>query len=153
MYPPIVYPGGEDSEKATAGFTHLTKAAILPAIQECPISFVVLRAMLGFTSPEWAYVTSQQTKTTISQGYARSLDKNIRSQPLTPLRNSPDSLERLYKLVGVAAALLQQGMPEVSVGQFHPLDKADIRNGSAGIQNLAQIGVPYAMLRYERFLG
>lgn len=150
---PVFEAGYEALKKATAGFTRLTEATIFPAIQECPISFVVLRAMLGFTPPEWAYATSQQTKTTISQGYARSIDKKIRSQPLTPLRNSPDSLERLHKLVGVAAALLRQGMPEVSARQLHRLDKADTRNGSAGIQNLAQIGVPYAMLLYERFLG
>jgi len=69
------------------------------------------------------------------------------------LRNSPDSLVCLHKLVGVAAALLQQGMPEVSASRVHRLDKADTRNGHGGIQNLAQIGVPYAILVYERFLG
>jgi hypothetical protein len=150
---PVFEAGYEALKKATAGFTNLTEVAIFSAIQECPISFVVVRAMLGFTPPEWAYIASQQTKSIITQGQVRSLDKKIRSQPLTPLRCSPDSLERLHKLVAVAVALLQQGMPEVSASQLHRLDKADTQNGSAGIRNLALFGVPYAMLLYERFLG
>ena len=37
--------------------------------------------------------------------------------------------------------------------RLHRLDKADTKTGSAGIGALAQIGVPYAMVLYERFLG
>lgn len=150
---PVFEAGYEALKKATAGFVDLTEEAIFPVIQQCPVSFIVLRAMLGFTPPEWAYVTSQHTKSEISQGYVRTLDRKIRSRPLTPLRSSPESMERLRKLVGVATSLLKQGMSAVSASQLHRFDKADTQNGSASIQNLSQIGVPYAMLLYERFLG
>ncbi len=150
---PVFEAGYEALKKATEGFACLTENAIFPVIQQCPVSFIVLRAMLGFTPPEWAYVTSQHTHSEISQGYVRTLDRKIRSQPLKPLRISPTGLDRLQKLVGAAASLLKQGMPAVSASQLHRFDKADTKNGIAGIQNLAQIGVPYAMLLYERFLG
>jgi hypothetical protein len=35
----------------------------------------------------------------------------------------------------------------------HRFDKADTRDGLASIQHVASMGVPYAMLLYERFLG
>jgi hypothetical protein len=34
--------------------------------------------MLGFTPPEWAYITSQHSTITVSQGFARTLDSNMR---------------------------------------------------------------------------
>ena len=36
---------------------------------------------------------------------------------------------------------------------LHRLDKADTKHGLASIQPLADLGVPYAMVLYERFLG
>ena len=36
---------------------------------------------------------------------------------------------------------------------LHRMDKADTRNGLASIQPMADLGVPYAMVLYERFLG
>lgn len=38
-------------------------------------------------------------------------------------------------------------------GKLHRLDKVDTRNGLASLQPIADLGVPYAMLLYERFLG
>jgi len=49
--------------------------------------------------------------------------------------------------------LLTSGVPEVDVNQLHRLDKADTRRGIQSLSNLAGMGVPYAMLLYERFLG
>ena len=37
--------------------------------------------------------------------------------------------------------------------KIHRLNKADTQQGLSGIQALAAIGIPYAMLLYERFLG
>ena len=44
-------------------------------------------------------------------------------------------------------------MPEVPPDVLHRLDKADTRDGLRSIQPLADLGVPYAMVLYERFLG
>jgi hypothetical protein len=49
--------------------------------------------------------------------------------------------------------LLQEGVPSVNSDKLHRLDKADTRSGLEGIKTLADIGAPYAMLLYERFLG
>jgi len=117
------------------------------------MTFVVLRAMLGFSPPEWAYVASHETKTDISQGFIRTLDRKIRSRPLEPLRTTAESASRIRKLVAVACQLLEKGAPGVDTNQLHRLDKADTKSGLVSIRNATQLGVPYAMLLYERFLG
>ncbi len=56
-------------------------------------------------------------------------------------------------MVQTACDLLSSSVAEVDEDQLHRLDKADTRQGVDSIKNLAAIGVPYAMLLYERFLG
>jgi hypothetical protein len=59
----------------------------------------------------------------------------------------------LQALVETACRLLTDGASEVPPGKIHRLDKADTKSGIDGLRNLAGLGVPYAMLLYERFLG
>ena len=118
-----------------------------------PISIVVLRSMLGFTPPEWGYVTTQRTGVTVSQGFARSIDRKVRMAPEIELNPGNKSFVRLKAMVDAACQLLVNGVPDVPGDQLHRLDKADTSRGVDSIQNLARIGVPYAMLLYERFLG
>jgi hypothetical protein len=61
--------------------------------------------------------------------------------------------ERIMALVETACHLLSEGVPEVEADQLHRLDKADTKRGLESIKHLAGMGVPYAMLLYERFLG
>jgi hypothetical protein len=77
--------GYEALKRATSGFTSITPDTILHAASDAPIAIIVLRTMLGFTPPEWAYITTQRTGITISQGFVRALDRRIRMTPLTPL--------------------------------------------------------------------
>jgi hypothetical protein len=49
--------------------------------------------------------------------------------------------------------LIQEGCPIVEEGKLHRFDKADSTAGLSSVQQLADLGVPYAMLLYERFLG
>ena len=145
--------GYEALKQATKGFTKLDGNAIFKTIVQCPIAFVVLRAVLGFTPPEWAYIATQETKTDISQGFARTLDRKIRSNPFEPIRPTTESADRIRKLVTTACLLLEKGAPDVDTNQLHRLNKADTKEGLVGAQNAALIGVPYAILLYERFLG
>jgi hypothetical protein len=46
-----------------------------------------------------------------------------------------------------------EGAPQVDVDKIHRLDKADTRASLDSLRTLAELGVPYAMLLYERFLG
>jgi hypothetical protein len=145
--------GYEALKKATGGFASLPRADVLKTVLDAPISFVVLRSMLGFTPPEWAYIATQRHGAEINQGFARTLDRKVRLSPLAPLRPSPDMLKRIEAMVQTACELLEEGCPKVKPGQIHRLQKADTVGGLAALRNMAAIGAPYAMLLYERFLG
>ena len=109
--------------------------------------------MLGFTPPEWAYVTSQRTVVQVPQGAARTLDRTVRLKPSTPLRTSGGvTTQRIRAMVQTACQLLSEGATEAP-GVLHRLDKADTKHGLTSLQPIADLGLPYAMVLYERFLG
>jgi hypothetical protein len=145
--------GYEVLKAATRGFTKIEPADVLDVTLSEPISIVVLRTMLGFTPPEWGYLTTRRTGVSVNQGFVRTLDRRVRMCPETPLNANSTTKERLAALVETACMMLATGAPEVADDQLHRLNKADTRSGLPGIQNLAGMGVPYAMLLYERFLG
>ncbi len=150
---PVFERGYEALKAATKGFTELEPKNVFPVMVSEPISMVVLRTMLGFTPPEWGYVTTQRTGSSVTQGFVRSLDRKVRMAPETPLNTNGVTNERLKALVETACHLLSEGVPEVEEDQLHRLDKADTKHGVESIKNLVGMGVPYAMLLYERFLG
>ena len=145
--------GYEALKLATDGFVHIDLEHVLPVATTRPISLVVLRSILGFTPPEWAYVTAQRTGIKIDQGVVRTLDRSVRLAPEKPLVLKGGVAERLRALVESACALLNEGLPEVAADRIHRLDKADTAGGRDAIRRLSAMGVPYAMLLYERFLG
>lgn len=145
--------GYEVLKRATGGFASLPPSRVLQAVLESPIALVVLRSMLGFTPPEWAYAAAQRSGLDINQGFARTLDRKVRLAPLAPLRPSAEMLPRIQAMVKTACELLEQGCPEVPADHIHRLQKADTLGGLAALRNMAAVGVPYAMLLYERFLG
>ena len=152
----IDYPNFEQAyetlKRSTGGFENLTTNNVLPAVTQTPLILIVLRTILGFTPPEWAYVATQRTGIEVTQGSARSLDRKIRMAPLSPLRSGGVTASRIEALVQVACELLNSSAPSTDTDKIHRLDKADTREGSLTIRNLATIGVPYAMLLYERLL-
>ena len=150
---PVFERGYEALKTATEGFSKLDPDRIFPVTVSDPIAIVVLRSMLGFTPPEWGYVTTQRTGVSVTQGFVRSLDRKVRMAPETELNTNGVTQERLKALVQTACHLLYAGIPDINGDQLHRLDKADTKHGAEGIRNLAGIGVPYAMLLYERFLG
>lgn len=145
--------GYEALKAATVGFSQFNPDEVFPVMVSEPISIVVLRAMLGFTPPEWGYVTAQRTGVLVTQGFVRALDRKVRMTPESELITNGVTKERLKAMVQTACQMLSSGVPEVGDGQLHRLDKADTSQGIDSIQNLSVIGVPYAMLLYERFLG
>ncbi len=153
----VTYPtfeqGYEELKAVTKGFSELETTNVLSAALEQPISIVVLRTMLGFTPPEWGYVTTQRTGLNVTQSFVRTLDRKIRMSPETPLNANGATRERLKALVETACGMLAEGMPEVKDDQLHRLNKADTKRGLDSIKSTAVMGVPYAMLLYERFLG
>lgn len=145
--------GYEALKKATQQFTDITTNTLLVAVIEVPVSLLVLRTILGFTPPEWAYVSTQRTGVEIGQGFVRSVDRRIRLQPLKALSTKDISVSRIKALIETASQLLSEGAPEVSLDKLHRLDKADTQTGLDSLRAVAELGAPYAMLLYERFLG
>jgi len=150
---PVFERGYEALKTATRGFSELDPDKILSITLAEPISIVVLRTMLGFTPPEWGYLTTQRTGVSVTQGFIRSLDRKVRMSPETPISANGVTGERLKALVETACFLLAEGTPAVEVNQLHRLNKADTKHGIDSIKNTAGMGAPYAMLLYERFLG
>ena len=150
---PIFERGYEALKQATAAFSNVRPEPILRVVFEHSISIVVLRTMLGFTPPEWAYVAAQRTGLRVTQGFVRSLDRKVRMAPTVPIQNKGVTAERIKALVDTACELLNDGVPTVGFDKVHRLDKADTRSGAEGLRASASLGVPYAMLLCERFLG
>lgn len=85
---PAFEAGYEALKQATAAFTNMTPTAVELVVTDTPITLIVLRTMLGFTPPEWAYITTQRTGVEVSQGFVRSLDRRIRIEPLKSITSS-----------------------------------------------------------------
>lgn len=150
---PIFEQGYEALKKATENFSRFNSQAIVPVICNIPVVFVVLRSILGFSPPELAYLASLHTDSLISQGFARTFDRKARLTPLKPINVTDKTLLRLTALINTACHLLGEGVTDNSTGNLHRLDKLDTRDGVIGIKNMASMGVPYAVVLYERFLG
>ncbi len=146
--------GYEALKRATGGFREVTPEKVASAVFEVPISLIVLRCMLGFTPPEWAYYASRHTGVTVTQSAARAIDRNIRMQPEGALPKRGTATERrIHALMAAACHIIQTGAPGNSQGELHRLDKADTRAGLVSLRSLADMGVPYSILLYERLLG
>ena len=146
--------GYQSLKKATKDFRELSPESIAAAINESPVALIVLRTILGLSPPEWAYLTTERTNVIVDQNGARSIERRIRSAPLAPLgaRNNV-TVERIAALVATACDLLETGAPEVENHLLHRLDKVDTSHGIASLGHLADFGVPYPTLLYERYLG
>jgi hypothetical protein len=56
-------------------------------------------------------------------------------------------------MVKTACELINRGSVEPPDDMLHRLDKADTQQGIQSLRHVANNGIPYAMLLYERFLG
>ena len=146
--------GYEALKRATRSFESVTPSIVTPVVFEYPIALIVLRCMLGFTPPEWAYYASQHTGVTVTQSAARTIDRSIRMDPQEALsRYGKITKRRIHALIAAACHILESGAPESSPDSLHRLDKADTRAGLISLRSLTELGVPYSILLYERFLG
>jgi hypothetical protein len=145
--------GYEELKKSTGEFRKVNPESLTDAISENPVAMIVIRTILGFTPPEWAYVATQKTEVEVNQGFVRNLDRGVRMGKFYLSKCSPTVRERILALVKTASILLNEPAPIVESDKLHRLNKADTRDGIESINSLARLGAPYAMLLYERFLG
>ena len=146
--------GYERLKRTTDGFREVTPETLFSAVYDTPIALVVLRCMLGFTPPEWAYYASRQTGIHVPQGPARTIDRNIRMDPEAPLpRPGTVQEQRIRALISAACDALASGVPLQTTDILHRMDKADTKAGLVSVRASANLGVPYSVLLYERLLG
>jgi hypothetical protein len=146
--------GYQALKRETDAFVNVTPATVEAAIVAMPIAFIVFRTVLGFTPPELAYVTTEMTGVTVDQGAARSIDRNIRLHALTPKPLGTSLTDRRIRaMIDAGTRTLLAGANTAVPSVLHRLDKADTREGLRSLQPVADLGVPYPVLLYERFLG
>lgn len=147
--------GYQSLKRFTRDFTDMSVEGIEAAVLSVPVAFVVFRSILGFTPPEWAYVTTERTGIKVDQGAARTIDRNVRLHPVTPRGAWSNGLGdlRMRAMIRAGIETLATGIGSATPGLIHRLDKVDTRNGIPSVQHISALGVPYAVLLYERFLG
>ena len=151
---PVFEEGYEGLKRATGGFRDVTPDTVAPAVFKTPITLIVLRCMLGFTPPEWAYFATRQTGVEVTQSSARTIDRRIRMDPEAALPKKGSVTElRIRALIAAACHALDSGVPEHSSDDLHRLEKADTSAGLVSVRSSAELGVPYSILLYERLLG
>jgi len=146
--------GYQELKRSTDAFADVTNGTVEAAVEAAPIAFVVLRAILGFTPPEWAYVTTEMTGVPVDQGAARSIDRRMRVDPLRhrPLGTTLTD-QRIRAMIDAGVRTLVAGANTEVATVLHRLDKVDTKEGVKSLQPVADLGVPYPVLLYERFLG
>ena len=140
-------------KRHTASFEQIQADTVWEALKEDALSLLVLRSILGFTPPELAYVASVEARIGIPQSFARTLDRRVREDRKLFGRVTGETRQRIAAIVSVTCRLIGAGSPRVPEDIVHRLDKADTRAGSRSLRPLAQTGIPYSMLLYERYLG
>ncbi|MDH4081164.1 MAG: hypothetical protein OEU68_15265 [Nitrospira sp.] len=146
--------GYQALKRATSDFEKVTPLTVEAAVAEAPIVFIVFRTILGFTPPEWADHTTENTGVAIDQGVARSIDRNARMHPLTPRKlGSTMTDKRIQAMIKAGVKVLLGGVSTAVPTVIHRLDKADTKEGLKSVEAVADLGVPYPVLLYERFLG
>ena len=151
---PTFEKGYQALKRQTDALAALTPQNVLAAVREVPIAFIVFRCILGFSPPEWAYVTTETTSVAVDQGAARSIDRKFRLSPLKSASvGSGVTAKRIHAMIDAGVRTILQGTGTLAPGIVHRLDKADTAKGQPNLLSIADLGAPYPMLLYERFLG
>ena len=151
---PTFEKGYQELKRSTDSFASLTTENVFVAVLEVPIAFIVFRSILGLSPAEWAYITTERTGVTVDQSAARSIDRKFRMNPLSPASESIGvTATRIRAMIDAGVSAILQGAGTVAPGIVHRLDKADTAKGQLSLQSIADLGSPYPVLLYERFLG
>lgn len=74
--------------------------------------------------------------------------------PKAPLPQTGGVTDRRVRaLVEAACGILRAGAPQVAGDRLHRLNKPDTAAGIDSVRAFADLGAPYSVLLYERFLG
>jgi len=139
--------------QSTAGFTDFTSERVRSAVERDSLAFVVLRCILGFSPSELAYLAAGESGLGITQGFARTVDKQAREGKAILGTRNKGARERIEAMIQAVCMAITAGAPKTDADRMHRLEKVDTKEGAASLQSVAKAGVPYPTLLYERFLG
>ena len=137
----------------TKTFSEFSDETVREAVEEDPLVFVVLRCILGFSPPELAHLASEESGLAITQGFARSVDKQARAQKTHLRGRNAEAREKTEAMLVAARRAIMTGPASAPSDGLHRLYKADTEQGIVSLRRLAGERVPYPVLLYERFLG
>jgi len=147
----------EALKRNTSGFRHLSPETVKASLQENSLVLGVIRSVLGMTAPEWGELARTELGSDITQGAARSIDKDCRTsdyyRKLSARNSATKTLGRIDDLIRVAIQYIEKGAPREQDGVLHRLAKFDTNFGMESLEHAANENVPYAVLLYERYLG
>src|SRR5688572_17122515 len=64
----------------TRAYELITSNSVQDALKDDALCWVVLRAMLGLSPPEWAHLASSQDGVAVSQNFARDFDSRCKDE-------------------------------------------------------------------------
>lgn len=147
----------ETLKRWTVNFTQLSPETVWQALEEDSLALVIVCTILGFTAPEWAYLSSAEAGVQVSQSAARTIDSAVRMRRDYVLHmgaaRDDRTARRIRALVELACRLIAEPAAPGAADAVHRLNKADTADGVASVRRAAAMGVPYAVLLYERYLG
>ena len=112
--------GYQALKRASRDDADITTASVEAAVSEAPISLIVFRSILGFTPPEWAYITTESTGVAVDQGTARAIDRNVQLKPLTPrLFGETLTDTRIRAMIEAGVKVLLDGAKDAGQGLLH----------------------------------
>ena len=71
---PVFEQAYEFLKQATSGFQTIDVETLTKAAIQVPMVMIVIRTILGFTPPEWAYLATRHSGVEVPQGFVRALD-------------------------------------------------------------------------------
>lgn len=83
-----------------------------------------------------------------------AIDRKFRLDPLTPIDEGDGVTgKRIRAMIDARVRTVTKGADKLPAGLIHRLDKADTAQGLKSLFSIADLGAPYPVLLYERFLG
>lgn len=156
----LTYPefqaGFEALRIASGGFRDFTTQTCWDAVRRNARAWIVLRAIIGVSPPEWGDLANELNIEPIPTNWCREVDGDAKRDPdffNTGKGQTGLRVRRIDACFAVAVGAISGGAGPVPDDVIHRLSKFDTRDGIGSVQHAAEFHVPYAVLLYERFLG
>lgn len=147
----------EALHQGTQGFKEFTAARIWEAVCKNSLCFVVLRAILGLSPPEWADITFDNEGIAITQNQARGYDSSSRHDHnyigKAALNQKTDLVDNIKAMIAASVTYLSGATPTTTPDKVHRRNLVDISEGITSLVRSASKGIRHEDYLYERLLG